>query len=280
MKGFFAALIVSASLSWASAAAAQTPIDDTLDQRSARRLDQIEKVVKELRAIVFQGRDTGQPIVVQPAETESRINSLADRLDDLDRTLARLNGQIEIVRHDLDEARKQDLDLATRDAALQGRVAAVEQQLKASTLPPPPPPPDAIGAVAPMAAPGPAATFAAARAQLAAGDAASAEAGFRDFVDRYGDTPRGPEARYYLGRALMVRKDWPEAATAEIGAIRGWPRTVWAPRAILDLSRALHEMGKDADACQTLGELARRYPNSVSEVRVEAGVLRRESRCG
>jgi hypothetical protein len=39
---------------------AQTPIlDDPLDDRSKRRLDNMEKVMRELRAIVFQGRDTG-----------------------------------------------------------------------------------------------------------------------------------------------------------------------------------------------------------------------------
>ncbi|MGH7017362.1 MAG: hypothetical protein ACRED8_09795, partial [Caulobacteraceae bacterium] len=81
-------IIFGIVLAAACAAWAQTPIDDTLDQRSAKRLDQMEKVVKELRAIVFQGRDTGQPIVIQPADTDSRLNTVDERLDTLDRTLA------------------------------------------------------------------------------------------------------------------------------------------------------------------------------------------------
>ena len=40
---------------------AQTPLGDPLDDHSAKRLDRMEKVVRELRAIVFQGRETGQP---------------------------------------------------------------------------------------------------------------------------------------------------------------------------------------------------------------------------
>ncbi|MGH6993518.1 MAG: tetratricopeptide repeat protein, partial [Caulobacteraceae bacterium] len=96
----------------------------------------------------------------------------------------------------------------------------------------------------------------------------------------YGDTPRAPEARYYLGRALMARKDWPEAATSDIGAIRGWPQTSWAPAAVLDLSRDLHEMGRNPDACETLDELSRRYPQADRQIRRDALVLRHESKCG
>ena len=47
----------------------------------------MEKAVKELRAMVFQGRETGQPVVIQPADTDSQINALTDHLNDLDRTL-------------------------------------------------------------------------------------------------------------------------------------------------------------------------------------------------
>jgi TolA-binding protein len=269
-----AVLAAGVALSSAGAALAQTPIDDTLDQRSAKRLDEMEKVVKELRAVVFQGRDTGQPIVVQPADTDGRVNALSDRLNDLDRTLARLNGQVEEIRHDLDEARRQDVDLATQNTVLQARVAAVEQQLKAAVPPPGPTASDDATSASPAAA------FAAARAELVAGDTANAEVGFHDFVAQYGDTPLGPEARYYLGRTLIDRRAWPDAAAADIGAIRGWPQAAWAPRAVLDLSRALHGMGKDAEVCQTLGELARRYPRSTADVKTGAAALRRDARCG
>ncbi len=60
------ALAVGFSLMVAAAALSQTPLDDDpLDDRSARRIERMEKVVRELRAIVFQGRETGQPIVVR-----------------------------------------------------------------------------------------------------------------------------------------------------------------------------------------------------------------------
>ena len=263
--------------------AAQTALDDSLDEHSAKRLDRMEKVVKELRAIVFQGRETGQPVVVQPAETQGQIAALSDHLNDLDQTLARLNGQMEVVRHDLDQARQEALDLRAQNATLKDEVAAMEGKiaaLAAPPAPPPPPPPDADQGVAAPPPVDPTDAFAAAKAMLEAGDTVSAEAAFRDFVDRFGDTPRGPEARYYLGHTLLARRAYADAATADIGAIRGWPQTRWAPEAVLDLSRALVGLKKPADACQTLGELAKRYPRASTGVKGAAADLRAKAQCG
>ena len=64
-----AALALAACLAVAplSLAVAQTPLTDPLDDRSAARLDRMEKVVRELRAIIFQGRETGaRPALATP----------------------------------------------------------------------------------------------------------------------------------------------------------------------------------------------------------------------
>jgi TolA-binding protein len=68
---------VPALTSWPMA---QTAMPDPLDDRSVKRLDKMEKVVRELRAIVFQGRDTGKPVVVQAAETDAQIAALSEKL--------------------------------------------------------------------------------------------------------------------------------------------------------------------------------------------------------
>jgi len=256
---------------------AQTSLDEPLDERSSKRLDRLEKAVKELRAIVFQGRETGQPVVVQPAETQAQINTMGDRLNDLDHTLTRLNGEMDVVRHDLDQTRQENNDLRAQNAALKEQITALDQRIQGVAAPPPPP----AEAGAPGAPPVQDATaaFATARALYVAGDTAGAETAFHDFVDRFGDGPKGPEGRYYLAKTLLARKAWPEAATADIGAIRGWPQTRWAPDAVLDLSRALVGLGKAPDACQTLDELAKRYPLATRGVKVGAQDVRAEAKC-
>jgi len=269
------ALIVACLVLAGGHALAQVSLDEPLDEHAAKRLDRMEKAMKELRAIVFQGRETGAPVMVQPADTQSQIAAAGDKINDISQTLARMNGELEVIKHDLDQARQETADLRAANAELRDRLAALEKAVKDLTQPPPPP------SAAPAAPQDPAAAFAAAKAALTAGDTATAEAGFRDYVDHYGDGPGGPEARYYLAKALMNRQAWPDAATAEIGAIRGWPRTRWAPDAVLDLSKSLVEMGKTQDACQTLDELARRYPKAASPAILKAAAgLRAKAQCG
>lgn len=268
-------------------AIAQVSLDEPpLDEHDAKRVDRIEKAVRELRAIVFQGRETGQPVVVQPADTGAQLGRLSDRLNDIDQTLAKLNGEIEVVRHDMDTSRRETEDLRAANAALKEELSSLEATVKALQAPPPAPAPASpaagggqLGASPPVGPADPATLFASGRAALEQGDAASAEQDFRAFIDQAGDGPRGPEARYDLARALIARKAWPEAATADIGAIRGWPKTSWAPAAVLDLSRSLVAMGKNEDACQTLGELSRRYPKAPPADVREATRLRAQAGC-
>ena len=115
--------------------------------------------------------------------------------------------------------------------------------------------------------------------QLLDGDYPAAEASFRAFVDQYGDTARAAEARYYLGKTLLARRAYAEAASADIAAIRDWPQTAWAPDAVLDLSRALVGMRRLPDACSTLTELGRRYPRATTDVKNRAATLRTQAQC-
>lgn len=263
----------------AGAAFAQVSLDEpALKESDAKRVDRLEKAMRELRAIVFQGRETGAPVVVQPADAEGQLTRLGERLNDIDQTLARLNGELEVVRHDLDQSHKDLEDARVANADLRERLARLEKTVQGLSAPPPP---AAAPAVAPSPAPAdPAATFAEARTALEQGDMPTAEAGFRSFLDTSGDGPRGPEARYYLARTLIARKAWADAATADIGAIRGWPHTTWAPAAVLDLSRSLMALGQTPDACQTLGELAQHYPKAPPAVLRDAARLRAQTKCG
>jgi tol-pal system protein YbgF len=269
---------VLALLLMASAAPvfAQTPMGDPLDARDARRLDKMEQLMRELRAIVYQGRDSGKPVVVQPAETDYQLQELTRRLADLEQSLTRVNGSLETSNHDLAMARRDIEALKAENKALAGRAQALEQQA-AATPPPPPPTGELSGAPTPPASSSEA--FSQARQLMLNGDYSGAEAAFQDYVARYGDGPKGPEARYWLGKTLTARSAYADAAGAFIGAIRGWPQTSWAPDAVVELSRSLIQLKKPADACQTLDELARRYPKAPPAVTSRAAAARTQAKC-
>jgi tol-pal system protein YbgF len=275
----FASVLVLAT---AAPALAQTPIDP-LDARDSRRLDRMEQVLRELRGIVFQGRDSGKPVVVQPAETDYQLQELTRRLSDLEQTLTRLNGSLETATFGLTQARR-DIDaLKAENAGLKDRIAKLEAGAAAA------PPAQAADAGLAGATPGqtaPAApvqtaaeAFTQARQIMLSGDYAGAEAAFQDFVDRYGESSRAPEARYWLGKTQSARGANSDAATSYIGAIRGWPQTTWAPDAVVELARSLIALKKPTDACQALAEFQRRYPKAPQAVQNRAAAARTQAKC-
>lgn len=275
-----AVLALSAVPALAPVAMAQTAMPDPLDDRSVKRLDKMEKVVRELRSIVFQGRDTGKPVVVQAAETDAQISALSDRLRDLEQTLTKLNGQNEALTHDLDQARRAGEAEKARAEALDQRLAALEKRIAdqeaaaaaaAAAAP--------VAAVPAAASTDPAQAFKSARQLLLDGDYGGAEAAFAGYVEAFPDSPKAPEARYWLGETQFVREAYGDAAGNYLGAVRGWPQTAWAPDAVLKLSRSLVALKKPADACKTLDELARRYPKAPSAITARAATTRAQAKC-
>lgn len=286
-----------AALAWGGVALAQTSLDDPLDDHSAKRLDRMEKVLRELRAIVFQGRETGQPIVVQPADTQNQIAALSERVSDLDQALQKVNGQLDQATHALDESHRSDQALRAENAQLKARLDQLEQRVTTLASPPPAPPgadggpPADTGARGPAtlnedrgSAPAqlsedPATAFQAAKRSLFDGHYDQAEGQFSDFIGKYGDGPRGPEARYYYAKTLLARKAYSEASLADIAAIRGWPQTSWAPDAVFDLSRALINLKRNSDACGILQQLSIHYPKANAELKARAAAARTTAQC-
>lgn len=279
--GAAAAIALIAAPLTATVALAQTPMDDPLDTRDVRRVDRMEKVVRELRDIVFKAQKTGAPVVVEPADTDARLADIATKVADLEGTLTKLNGSLEVTTHELDEAKRDNAALHAQLKALSDRLSVDEQKAvdAVAVIPagPPPPAEPPPAAADPKAAAGDA--FTKARRLILSGDYDAAETAFSDYVTTYPDTPRTPEARYWWGKTLSVRGDYVKAAGAYIGAIRGWPQTTWAPDAVVELARALVQLKKPTDACRTLTELGHKYPKAQPAIVSRAQTVRHQAKC-
>jgi tol-pal system protein YbgF len=251
------------------------------DEPSAKRLDRFEKELREVRQIVLQAHATGQPVEIKEAGPDPQVVALQGRIDETNDMVRHLTGEIETLTHQLDLARKDAEDSRAQTAALADRIDKLEK-LTAAMAPATPPPPGAAAPSADAAPPpqDPKAAYAHARQMLEDGDYAGAAVALQAYIDRYGDTPSGPTARYWLGEAKFIQKDYAGAATAYLGAIRGWPKTAWAPEAVVKLSQALVELGKPKDACGALGELDRRYPHSTPATKARAAGVRTRAQCG
>ncbi len=246
------------------------------------RVDRLEKQIRELRAIVFQARDTGHPVEVKDAGPDPAVTALTQRVDDLEATLRKLQGGNEQSTHDVEQLRSgmeaDRSDRTTQIQALTDRLARVESQLATVSSPPPPPPaPDGKGrrqasaaAAAPVPSADPAAgvdtvgEFKTARTLLASGDYGGASQAFQAFVGTHPADPKTPEAFYWLGESYSVRDLNGDATSAYARALKGWPKTPWAPDAVIKLSRALAATQRNPEACAALGEFARRYEKTAT----------------
>ena len=271
-----------ASASWAD----KKPEDPT-----EKRFQSVEKQLRQLREIVLQARDTGQPVQVRVSnEPDPVLDSLQQRVDDLEQAARSRNDQIDGIAHDLDLAKKSAASLETELKGVEDRIARLDAAMKAAqAAQAAAPPADANASLGLGPAPGPPQAaaptasadqaFRQARQLLLQGQYSAASDAFQGFVETYGDSPRGPEARYWLGETLYIRGLYPDAAAAYIGAIRGWPQTTWAPDAMVKLARTLVALNKPTDACRALDEFARRYPDATTPAKTRAQSVRAAAKC-
>jgi len=253
------------------------------------RVDRLEKQVKELRAIVYQARDTGHPVEVRPEGPDPAVAALTQRVDDLDVTLRKLQGELEQSNHSADLARTtldaERTDRTTQIQSLTDRVTRLESEVVTLTSPPPPPAPHDRHSDKPAGPAPPAADtsgeFKTARTLLVSGDYGGAAQAFQTFVAAHPNDPKTPEAYYWLGESYSVRDLHGDATSAYARALKGWPKSTWAPEAVIKLARSLAATQRLSDACLAMGDFARRYEKTASAtLKSRAAQTRDKLGCG
>lgn len=286
-RKIFTVLALGAVLLSAGASAlAQTPMPDPLDNRSVNRLDEMEKVMRELRAIVYQGRATGKPVVIEDSDNGRKIDAMGARIDiltqriaDLTATLTqqnadrdRLTQQLQQSQRDLGSANAANRALADRVGALERRNADADAAARAAAQ-------AAAVQAAAEAALTPDQLFVRARQSYADNDLVSAERDFQSVVDRFPGNPNAAESNYWLAEIQTKRSDLSDAMVNYVAALAGWPQTPWAPMATLNLARALVAAGNNSDACAALTSLSSKYPRAPAPIPASAATLRTQAKC-
>jgi tol-pal system protein YbgF len=256
-----------------------------------KRIDRLEKEIRELRAIVFQGRDTGQPVVVKPAGPDPAIDGLQTRADQQDQTIRTLSGRVEVLGHDLDEAKHQIAADHDAETELRGEVKELTDQLTKLQAPPQPEAPAPTvspsqgsggAASAETAAPplSEAAAFKAAKAKLTSGDFAGGGDALNGYIQQFPSGAHMKEAYYFLGESYYARSLYSDATVAYARALKDWPHIFWAADATLKLARALQATNRPEQACAALAEFEKRYAAGAPRaVRARAEAAAVASKC-
>ena len=240
------------------------------DNGDSRRVDQLEKQVRELRAIVFQGRDTGQPVEVKPAGPDPAVTALEQRFDGLDDTIRQLKGQLEVLTHDADEARQNAAAVREQNGELRGqlddlrsRVARLEGQLAPGAAANVPPPPSDIPPPPTSSSSGMDAT---AQAQASdtgrLGGPSSAPAAPGAPASPVAPTAQAttPADTYRAARALISSGDYAGATTAFQDYLNRYPNAKNAPEAYYWLGESDYAREDYADATPAYARALKGWP--------------------
>jgi tol-pal system protein YbgF len=295
-------LLAATSLLASVAVAAPAPSTAGAD----RRMERLEQSVRALQASVLQAQATGQPVVVRPEGPDPILTAMQERVADLEATLQRLNGQIENLGFEIEQAKRAEAAAETeRRGALQAvneRIGRLDAQIAALTAAMAPPEPLALGPNDARTAPDAGGTlngqlagtpappvppanageaFTQARALFTAADYEGAGAAFQDFVARYPTNTRTPEAYYWLGESYFARRGYQTATGAYATALQTNPATTWAPAAMARLAQSLANASQNAQACAAIVQFDQRYAARASAaVKANAQAARTRARCG
>ncbi len=231
-----------------------------------RRLDQLDRNVRRLERAVTQRNAQGQPVLVEPdpevVALQGRVAQMDRRLQDLEQTVQRVNGDMERLTFALDESEGENRTLTTRLAAVDGRIRTMEEAARAATA-------AATAAAAEAEAEGAsptgdAATDLAAARVLAANEPERGAVALQDVVANWPRTAQAREANWRLGDLRRSDRDMAGAVQAYAAALAGWPTDPWAGEVTLKLARGLEATDRAAQSCAALAEFDRRYSRAAS----------------
>lgn len=97
---------------------------------------------------------------------------------------------------------------------------------------------------------------------ILSGDYATAEAGFRRFIEEHGGNENEPDARFWLGEAQLAQDKHRDAAETFLSASRDFPESRKAPEMLYKLGVSLSGLNQRDVACATFAEVSRRYPQA------------------
>ncbi|MET3794851.1 tol-pal system protein YbgF [Aquamicrobium terrae] len=102
---------------------------------------------------------------------------------------------------------------------------------------------------------------------ILSGDYGTAEAGFRDHIDRFPKDSNAADAHYWLGEALLGQQKYRDAAEVFLAASKSYPKAKKAPDMLLKLGVSLVGLKQRDVACATFAEIGKRYPNASASLK-------------
>jgi tol-pal system protein YbgF len=107
-------------------------------------------------------------------------------------------------------------------------------------------------------------------AALRSGELERAEAGYKEFLQRYPTSRLASEATFNLGDVYARRGRHREAAEQFLKVTTDFSKASQAPQSLHRLGQSLERLGAKEQACAAWSEVPRKYPSASQSVRAAA----------
>lgn len=254
------------------------------------RLDRMEREMQTLSRSVFKG-DVPPPQLGGGNAKETAAIEL--RLNQMDDSIRRLTGKIEeqgYKNRQLEQKIDELMAMKPQAQAPKSSSAAITSMQSSSSIEVTPLPepsttteakPYQLGTLnASDASKTPAGLYDQAFSYLQTNDYAAAEKTFNAFIEKYPDHSLAANSKYWLGETFYARQDYEGASRAFATSYQDHPEGQKAPDTLLKLAMSLGNQGMKEEACLTLSELQKRFPNGPVSVMKKATDESQSYGCG
>jgi len=108
------------------------------------------------------------------------------------------------------------------------------------------------------------------QSRMAGGQRAEARRFFAEYIKRYPQDPRAPQAQLALGQSYAADGNHSAAAAEFLKVVDSYPKSPEVPEAMWQLAQSYIELKFCSDARVILSDIARRYPRSGRSSDVKA----------
>ncbi len=102
-----------------------------------------------------------------------------------------------------------------------------------------------------------------------------AEAGFRQFLEKYPDHSLAGSAQYQLGETFYAQANYQEAARNFLQGYKNYPKSRRAPDSLLKLGLSLRKLEQREQACAALASVSTEFPRAVEAKKRAQAELKR-----
>jgi len=233
-----------------------------MNKTQSERLAQMEEMLKTMQEQIAAAN---RSLAVLDSGLKKRLE------ESMVKPLSGVTGKVDTLSQDFGYIRETLVEVNTRLAKMDQRIADLENTIRMMQAPPAPP-------AAPASGPPPGVSakslYDDALRDKMGGNFDLALQQFTNYLAWFGDTEMAPNAQYYIGEIHYNQKRFEEAAAAFDKVLEAYPNNSKTNDARLMKARALLELGNRAEAEQELRALIKAAPNSDAARRARTELQR------